>query len=331
MNPSSAKRAVVLTAIAGWLWSATPCAAQSSEATPYPSKPVRLVVPTVAGPPPDVVARLLAEGLAAALDRPIVVDNRPGAIGSLGLKIVVNAPADGYTLGLIAMPYIVAPSLLARMPFDIGRDLAPIAMLAWSYTLLAVRSAAAVQSVPQLVVLAKERPGTMKFSSGGNGTPPHLAAALFAREARIDIAHIPYKGSPAGVTALVAGEVDMAFGPIAAMWPHMESGKLRALATAAPMRLKAYPDIPTLKELGYAAVQVSDWQGVVAPVATPPAVIARLHAEIAKILATPQMRERLRALGMEAAELGPRAFAAHLRSEISRWNDLVRVAGIKAD
>lgn len=229
------------------------------------------------------------------------------------------------------MPYVVAPSLIARMPFDIARDLAPIAMLNWSYTLLAVRSTAAVRSVPELIASAQVEAGTMKYSSGGNGTPPHLAGALFAREAGIDILHVPYKGSPAGVAALVGGEVDMAFGPIAALSPHLESGKLRAIATAAPARLRGYPEIPTLKELGYAAAEVSDWQGIVGPIGTPREVIEQLHAQIAKILATPEMRERLNAIGMESSDLGPRAFAAHLRTEIKRWNDLVRTMGIKAD
>jgi tripartite-type tricarboxylate transporter receptor subunit TctC len=331
MKPGSATSTAILTSILAQLWWTTVCIAQALEPDLYPSKPVRIIVPTVAGPPPDVVARLLAEKLAAAFDRPVIVENRPGAIGSIGLNIVAHAPADGHTLGLIAMPYVVAPSLLSRMPFDIARDLAPIAMINWSYTLLAVRSASAVRSVPQLVALAKERPSAMKYSSGGNGTPPHLAGALFAREAGIDVLHIPYKGSPAGVVALVAGEVDMAFGPVAALSPHMESGKLRAIATAAPMRLQAHSEIPTLKELGYAAVEVSDWQGIVAPRETPREVIARLHAEIAKILASPQMRQRLNTIGMEAADLGPRAFAAHVLAETRRWNDLVRAMGIRAD
>lgn len=312
-------------------WATTLCLAQSMDAPSYPSKPVRIIVPTVAGPPPDAVARLLAEKLTVAFGRSVIVDNRPGAIGTIGLDAVTKAPADGYTLGVIAMPYVVAPSLLAKMPFDIERDLAPVTMSNWSYALLAVRRASTVRSVSELVALAKARPGAMKFSSGGNGTPPHLAGALLARETGIDILHVPYKGSPAGVVALLAGEVDMAFGPIAALSTHLASGRLSAIATAAPYRLTQYPEIPTLKELGYPTVEISDWHGLVAPIATPRELIARLDSEFSKILSTTDIRDRLNALGMEVANLRSEAFAVHMRKEISRWNRLVHAAGIKAD
>jgi tripartite-type tricarboxylate transporter receptor subunit TctC len=305
--------------------------AQPTDAAPYPSRPIRVVVPTVSGPPPDVVARLVAEKLATSLGRPVVVDNRPGAIGTIGLNVVAKASPDGHTLGVIAMPYVVAPSLLAKMPFDLERDLLPVTMINWSYTLFAVRAASGIDSVKDLVAAARAKPGALKFSSGGNGTPPHLAAALFAREAAIDVLHVPYKGSPAGVSALLAGEVDMAFGPIAALAPHLEAGRLKAIATAAPLRLRRYPHIPALREIGYPAVEVSDWQGIVAPAGTPAAIVARLHAELTKIVSASGMRERLDALGMEAAQLGPERFGAHLRKEAGRWNALVRATGIRAD
>ncbi len=305
--------------------------AQPRDLEPYPTKPIKLIVPTVPGPPPDVVARLLGEKLAAAFGRPVVIENRPGAIGTIGLNAVVKAPADGHTLGLIALPYIVAPSLLAKVPYDTERDLAPVAMINWSYALLVVTGASSVRSLADLVALANAKPGALKFSSGGNGTPPHLAGELFIREAGVKLTHIPYKGSPAGVIALLAGDVDLTFGPTATVSPHLKSGKLRALATAAPRRLTLHPEIPTLIELGYPALEVSDWQGVVAPARTHRYVIARLHAEIAKVLATPDFRERLNVLGMEAADLGPEPFAAHIHKEIRRWGSLVRAAGIKAD
>ena len=305
--------------------------AQAKDVEPYPSKPIKLIVPTVPGPPPDVVARLLGEKLAAAFGRPLVVENRPGAIGTIGLNAVAKASADGYTLGLIALPYIVAPSLLATVPYDTERDLAPVAMINWSYTLLAVTGASNVRSVADLVAVANAKPGTLKFSSGGNGTPPHLAGELFIRAAGVQITHIPYKGSPAGVMALLAGDVDLTFGATAMVSPHLKSGKLRALATVAPRRATLHPEIPTLIELGYAGLAVSDWQGVVAPAGTPRDVIARLHAEIVKLLVTPDFRERLHALGLEPSALGPELFAAHIQNEIHRWGRLVRAAGIRAD
>jgi tripartite-type tricarboxylate transporter receptor subunit TctC len=278
-----------------------------------------------------VVARLLGEKLAGALGQPVVVENRPGAIGTIGLNAVAKAPADGHTLGLIALPYIAAPSLLANVPYDTERDLAPVTLITWSYTLLAVSAASSVRSVADLVALANAQPGALKFSSGGNATPPHLAGELFIREAGVKITHIPYKGSPAGVIALLAGDVDLTFGATGTVSPQLKSGKLRALATAAPRRLALHPEIPTLIELGYPALEVSDWQGVVAPAGTHRDVIVRLHAEIVKVLATADFRERLNALGLEASGLGPEPFAAHIHKEIHRWGNLVRAAGIKAD
>jgi tripartite-type tricarboxylate transporter receptor subunit TctC len=312
------------------LWVAA-FAGQAQDAVAYPTKPIRLIVPTVPGPPPDVMARNLGEKLAGALGQPVIVDNRPGAIGTIGLNIVVKAPADGYTIGVIGLAYIAGPSLLAHVPYDTEKQLVPVTLTNWSYPVLAVPAASPVRSVGDLVALAKSRPGMLKYSSGGNATPPHLAGELFKREAGVEILHIPYKGSTANITALVAGEVDLAFGPTMALSPHIKSGKLRALATAGRHRLAPYPEVPTLVELGYSRLEVNDWHGIVAPSGTPGEVIGRLHAEIMKVLANTDFRQRLDALGMETVGLGPEPFAAHIRSEIQRWNRLVRDAGIKAD
>lgn len=313
--------------------SAVAAHAQANTPAPrdYPARPIRLIVPTVPGPPSDVIARNLGEKLAGALGQPVVVDNRPGAIGTIGLHMVVKAPADGYTIGVIGLAYIAGPSLLLRVPYDTEKQLVPVTLTNWSYPVLAVPAASPARSVSDLVALAKSRPGALKYSSGGNATPPHLAAELFKREAGVDIMHIPYKGSTANVTALAAGEVDLAFGPIMALSPHIKSGRLRPLATSGRQRLAPYPEVPTLVELGYSRLEVNDWHGIVAPSGTPKQAIDRLHAEIVKVLAAAEFRQRLEALGMEAVGLGPEPFAAHIRSEIHRWNRLVREAGIKAD
>jgi tripartite-type tricarboxylate transporter receptor subunit TctC len=263
--------------------------------------------------------------------RPIVVENRPGAIGTIGLNVVARATADGYTFGVLAMPYVVAPSLLAHVPYDTEKDLTPVILVNWNYSILAVPSISPVRSVAGLVTMAKARPGLLKFSSNGNGTPPHLAGELFKREAGVSIRHIPYKGSVAGLSALLADEVDVTFGTAALVIPFVRSGKLRALATAAPRRLAETPDIPTLVELGYPRLEISDWQGIVAPAATPKALIRRMHSEITRILATPEFRQRLVSLGMEPAGGGPEEFSAHVHNEIRRWSKLVREAGIAAD
>jgi tripartite-type tricarboxylate transporter receptor subunit TctC len=237
-------------------------------------------------------------------------------------------PKPGQPIG---MSNIVAQSLVPKMPYDTERDLAAISLVNWHYHVVAVAATAPVRSVADLVTAARARPGVLKYSSGGNGTPAHLPTELLKREARVDITHIPYKGAPAGVQALLGGEVDVMIGSSTVLAPHLKAGKLRGIATPAPLRIGAYPELPTLIEVGYPGVQVRDWQAVVAPARTSAKVIERLHVEIAKTVALPDVRQRLEGLGLEAASAGPNQLAAHIRSEIQRWNGIVRDAGIRAD
>jgi tripartite-type tricarboxylate transporter receptor subunit TctC len=305
--------------------------AHATESLHYPVKPVRLIVPTVPGSPPDVVARIVSERLAAALGQAVVTENRPGAAGTIGLGAVAKAAPDGHTLGVMGLAYIGAPSPAGGMPYDIERDLLAVVPMNWHYTLFAVPASSAAGSVAEFVALAKARPGLLKFSSGGNGTPPHLAGELFKRQAGVDLLHIPYKGAPPSVAALIAGEVDMTISSTGALAPHLRSGRLRALATAAPQRIGAFPELPTLAELGYPDVVMADWQGIVAPAGTPQAVVRRLHAEVSRIMASENVRQRLASIGMEPASASPEEFGAHIRSELRKWATLVREAGIKSD
>ena len=305
--------------------------ASPTSADAYPDKPIRLIVPSTAGSVPDQLARWLGEKLAGAFGQPVVVDNRPGAGGTIGLTAVARAAPDGYTLGIQTLPTIVTPSLLAKMPYDTERDLAPVTLVNWTFTILVVPANSPARTIPELVALAKARPGQLTFSSQGNGSPAHLAISQFAHQTGVKLTHIPFKGGPASLMALLAGEVDMGVQGIGTAGPHLKSGKLRALATTAPQRIAAFPDLPTLVELGYADVQFSDWQGVVAPAGTPRAVIDRLHAEIARILARPDSRTDLAAKGMVPAGLGPDEFAAYQRAEMQKWAKLVRAAGITAE
>lgn len=315
-------RALLLTALA------TGSGVLGAQATHFPERTVRIIVPTVPGPPPDVVARLIAEKLSLQLARPVIVENRPGAVGSIGLQAVARAPADGYTVGMLAMPYVVAPSLLPQVPYDIENDFAPVALINWSYAVLAVPSASPAHSVDGLLAEAKAHPGGIKYASSGNGTPPHLAGEMLRRSAGVELVHVPYKGTPASVTALLTGEVDFAFAAPGALAPHVVAGRVRLLATPAPRRLAAYPDLPTLAELGH-AVEVSDWQGIVAPSGTPAARVKRLHAEIhAAVLA---LGERFRAIGMEPADLGPEEFGKLVRSESRKWRRIVQESAIRLD
>lgn len=307
-----------------------PHVARSQAAASYPTKPIRIIVAGPPGIPPDVVARILGERLAAPLGQPVVIENRPGTNGIIGLQALARSAPDAYTLGIISMPVTVTPSLVARIPYNMERDFAPVTMVAWAYPILAVSAARPMKSVADLVAAAKARPGALNFASGGNGTPPHLAGELFKRAAGVDIVHIPYRGALEGVAAVLAGDADMMIGATGATSPHVKSGKLRALATSSPRRIAAYPDLPTLVELGY-NVEVRDWLGVLAPAGTPKVLIARLHAQIAKATATLDTRQRFEALGMEVVDMGPEEFGTHIRSELQRWAQVVRDAGIKPD
>ena len=296
----------------------------------YPTKPVRVISGSTPGVPGDVMVRAIAEPLALRLGQPVVVENRPGAINTIGLGAVARAEPDGHTLGTFSMPSTVAPSLLPQMPYDTLRDLAPVRQLAWVSNVLVVRPAAPVHSVHDLVAAAKARPQLLTFASGGNGTPAHLSGELFRLQAGVELRHVPFKGVVPGVAAVMGEQVDMMFAIAPAVVAHVRSGKLRALATPAPARLQALPEVPTLLELGY-AVDVRDWTGIVAPAATPKAVVARLDAALAEVLARPDVRQRLATLGFESAESSPENFRTLIASELKRWPQVVREAGIRAD
>jgi tripartite-type tricarboxylate transporter receptor subunit TctC len=275
------------------------------------------------------MARLLAAKLAVSLGQPVLVENRPGASGSIGMNAVAKAAPDGHTIGIFSMGYTTAPSMVAQMPYDTERDLAPVTLLARDSNLLIVPASSPAKSVAELVALAKAKPGQIKFASGGNSTPAHLAGELLKREAHLDIVHIPYKTPPAGAAAVLAGDVDMMFSATVAAAPHIKSGRVRVLAASTPKRIPAYPDVPTLAELGYTEVVVSNWSGIVAPSGTPKEIIERLKVEIQNVLAMPDILQRLKRLGVEPAPGGPEEFGALLHSEMLRWNKLVRDAGIK--
>lgn len=305
-------------------------AAANSAAQPFPHRPVRLLTGAPPGTPGDVVARIVAEPLAARLGQPVIVENRPGAINTLALAAVARAEPDGHTLGVLGMPSTVAPSLLASMPYDTARDLAPVRQLSWVSNVLVVRPSSQWRSVAELVAAAKARPRELAYASGGNGTPAHLAAALFSQRAGLELRHVPYKGVVAGVAAVMGEQVDLMIAVAPAALANIRAGKLRALATPAPARLAALPEVPTLSELGY-SVDVRDWHGVVAPRGTPRPVIERLESTLAAVLALPDVKERLARVGLEPAESSADAFASHIRAEVLKWARVVSDAGIKPD
>lgn len=300
-------------------------------AADYPSQSIRLIVPGAAGSPPDALARIIGESL-ASLGQPVIVDDRPGAVGTLAYGAVAKAMPDGHALGIVGLPLVVAPSLVPKMPYDTVRDLVPVTQLVWTANVLVVRAASPVTSLHDLLLLAKIRPGSLSYASAGSGTPSHLVGELFRHRAGIDVQHVPFKGIPAGLAALMGEQVDFAFSGVATALPLIQSGKLRALASAGTRRLPALPGLPTIAEFGVAGCEVNEWYGVVAPVGTPSDVVAKLARELARIVATPQVKTRLEQLGLYPdVQPGPDALAGLIRNELLRWRQIVREVGIRGE
>ncbi|HET9206694.1 MAG TPA: tripartite tricarboxylate transporter substrate binding protein [Burkholderiaceae bacterium] len=300
-------------------------------ASDHPSPSIRLIVPGAAGSPPDALARIIGESLTSR-GQPVIVDDRPGAIGTLAYTGVAKAAPDGRTLGIVGLPLAVAPSLLAKMPYDTVRDLAPVTQLVWSANVLVVRAASPVASTRDLIAQAKARPSRLSYASAGNGTPSHLVGELFRHRAGIDVQHVPFKGIPAGLTALMGEQVDFAFSGVATALPLIQAGKLRALGSAGTRRLPALPAVPTLVELGIAGCELNEWYGVAAPAGTPTDVLAQLSREFTRIVVSPHVRSRLEQLGLYPdVQAGPDALAGLIRSELQRWRQIVREVGIRGE
>lgn len=309
-----------------------PAAAHTAAPPGYPNKPIRVIAPAPPGSPPDIVARIVGERLVAAVGQPVVVENRPGAIGTIGMHAVAKATPDGYTFGIMSMGFVLAPSLLPHVPYNTVTDLAPVIQVNWASHILVVRAASSWKSVGDLVTYAKSQPGRLTFASGGNATPAHISGEFLKLRAGVDIRHVPFKGAIQGVAAVIGEQVDIMFAATPAVAPHIQSGRLRALATPAPRRVSAFPDLPTMVELGFAGFEIREWQGLVAPAATPKGIIANIANEVRKITESPDIRERLAAIGMEpASQGGPEAFGTLIRSELARWSKVVRDAGMRPD
>ena len=298
----------------------------------YPSKPIRLIVPSGAGSPPDIRARWLAEKLRLVLGQPIVVDNRPGAAGMIGTDAAARSAPDGYTLVMVHQGTLALnPHLYAHLPYDPVTDLAPVSRLVVSAMMLAVHPSVPANSVADLVRLAKEKPGQLNFGSGGTGSPPHMAGELFRHMANIDVWHIPYKTAPDALTDLIGGRITYTIDGIAIQLPQVRAGRIRALAVTSAHRLPAFPDIPTVAESGLPGYEYWAWMGVCAPAGTPKEIVTRLNAEITKIARTPEARAWFEEQGGEPITETPEQFAAYIRTEIARWGKIIREAGIKAE
>jgi tripartite-type tricarboxylate transporter receptor subunit TctC len=306
--------------------------AGSALAQQYPSKPIRLIVPFTPGGSTDIVARIAGQKLGEALGAQVLIDNRPGAGGNIGVELAAKSAPDGYTLvmGHIGT-FAVNPALYARLPYDPIRDFAPISLVAMVPNMLVVHPSLPVKSVKELIALSRSRPGQLNYGSSGAGGTPYLAVEYFKLMAKVDIVHIPYKGAAPMIIDLIGGQLSLTITGIPPLLPHVKAGKLKALAVATSKRLPLLPELPTIAEAALPGYEATSWYGVLAPAATPKEIITRLNTEIVKAIARPDAAERLSGEGAEPATSTPEQFGAFIKSEIVRWGRVIKAAGVTAE
>ena len=297
----------------------------------YPTRAIRLIVPYAAGGGADITGRILAQDLAARLGQQIVVDNRAGGGGIIGIETAARAAPDGYTLLLGTVGVAAMPGLYRKLPFDPLRDFAPVSISIAGTYLLGVNPSVNASSVKELIALARQSPGQLNFGSAGAGSTIYLAGEMFRSMAKIDIVHVPYKGASLALADVIAGNIQMMFAPVTAMQPLARAGKVRALAVTASKRSALAPDIPTIAEAALPGFEVSGWYGLLAPAATPRSIVNRLYAESRKGLEADSMKERLKGQGLEVMSLTPEQSSQFLRNDIARWSRVIRDAGIKPE
>ncbi len=306
-------------------------AAACGQPRDFPAKPVRMVVPTSPGGTLDLVARLVGQKMTELTGQPVIVENRPGASNNIGTEFVAHAPADGYTLVCVTLPFVINPSLFEKLPYDVERDFAPVSLVAAGSYVLVVHPSVPAKTVAQLVTAAKARPGKLTYSSGGNGTNLHIAAELFRIQTGIRILHVPYKGGGPALAAVVGGETDLSFPPLGPALPQINAGRLRALAITSARRSPVLPALPTVAEAGYPDYVFTSWVGILAPAATPAPVMATLNALIVKAANAPAVVDKLAADGTTVIAGSPQEFQTHIKAEISRWAKVVKQSGIKSE
>jgi tripartite-type tricarboxylate transporter receptor subunit TctC len=309
---------------------ASPCFAQAPAA--FPAKPIRFVVPFPPGGGTDATSRLLAEKFSTLLGWTVVVDNKPGAGGNIGIDIVAKSAPDGYTIAMgQASNLAINPSLYAKMPFDPLKDLTPIVSVAEQPVVLVVRQDSPLKTLADFVQAAKARPGQVGVAQAGNGTVGHLAGELLERRAGIKILQVPFKGAGPAMNDLLGGQVETYFGSSGSVMGQLAAGKIRALAVSSGRRIGALPNVPSIAEQGYAGFEATTWLGLVGPAGMPADIVARINAETVKILARPDVKDKLAFEGSEATPGTQQQFAAHIRAEHAKWGTLIREANIKIE
>jgi tripartite-type tricarboxylate transporter receptor subunit TctC len=319
-------RALSLVLAALLLAPAAPAFAQD-----YPTRPVRMIVPFAAGGPADVYARFLAQRLQEALGQPFVVDDRPGGGSVIGTEAVAKSPADGYTLLVMSNTHTVNESLMPNRPFVLMRDFVGVAPINSSDLVLVVHPSVKANTITELIVQAKAEPGKMSYASSGPGTPYHMAGELFKSMAGVDILHVPYKGSAGARTDVLGGQVQMMFDAVTVMSQHAREGKVKALGTSGTARSSVLPGVPTIAEAGVPGYETTIWLGVMAPKGTPTAIVAKLNAEIGRIVSRQDVRDDWAKQGAVPMTMTPAEFTRHLEQDIVKWERVVKVSGAKAD
>lgn len=316
----------------GALVAAAVLVAHDATAQGYPTKPIRLVVPFAAGGPADTIARAVAEKMSVIVKQPVIIDNRSGAGGAVGTKAVVQAEPDGYTIGIsTAGALAISVSMQEAIGYDPRKDLRALTLAASVPELLVVGPNVKAKTLPDLLALAKAKPGTLNFASSGVGSMPHLAGELLKQYGKIEMTHVPYRGAAPAVTDLLAGQVEMMFMDIAVLLPHVQAGTIRALAIGSATRSPSLPDLPTTAELGLPKVVADNWYGIVAPPATPQPIVDILHAALVEALRSPEVKDKLALQGAVVVANSPDEFAAYIRSEIDKWADVVKSANVRSN
>ena len=307
-------------------------AAGATIAQPYPSRPIRLVVPFAPGGSADFVGRLVGQKLSETVGQQVVVENRGGGSGMIGNDQVAKSIPDGYTLTIGTLgPFAVNQSLFGKMPYDPVRDFAPVTLTGAASHVLVAHPSIPITTVKDLIALAKAKPGQLTFASSGIGKATHLTGELFKYLAKVELVHVPYKGGGPAMTDLMGGQVSFSFASMPSALPHVRSGRLHAIAVSAGKRSPAIPELPTVAESGLPGFASEDWQGILAPAKTPPEIVAKLNGELQRVLGLPELKEKLIAAGFDARTSTPEWFADFMKAETVKWAKVVKEAGIKAE
>lgn len=305
--------------------------APASAADAWPSKPITVVVPFAPGGTTDIIGRMVGQKLGEALKQPVIIENRPGAGGTLGASYVAKASPDGNTFFLATVAHTMAPGLYKSLPYDFAKDFDPVSLVALTPNVLLVNAGIPVKSTPELIAYIKSHPGKVSYGSAGKGSTEHLSGELFRSMTGTDITHVPYKGGAPMMTDLIGGQIQMAIETSPSAAPHVHAGKVKALAVTTRSRSGAYPGVPTLDEAGVKGYEVTTWYALMAPHGTPPAIEQRVSAELAKILKQPGLRKQFDEQGVSAGDMSPEELGGFIRAETLKWAKVVKEAGISAD